>query len=75
MAGPRNGAGVNDAANCYRTINGARYIAWLSFPTSERIEAYRAAGVRCRRFGEELFVHLLDEDDAKTVDAQVGPDK
>ena len=75
MAGTRNSAGVNDATDCYRTINGQRYIAWTSFPSADRIAAYRAAGGRCRRFGEELFVHLLDEDDAKTVDAKIGPDK
>ena len=38
------------------------------FPTKERIKAYRAEGVRCRRFGAELFVHPADEEVAAQVD-------
>ena len=68
MVGPRNSSGVNDAIDCIRTVNGVKYIAWMSFPTEARIKAYRAAGVRCRRFGEELFVHPMDEEDAQKVD-------
>lgn len=54
-----------------RTIGGYEFEAWLSFPSADRIKAYRAAGVRCRRFGSELFVYVLDTDDAKKVDARV----
>jgi hypothetical protein len=68
MAGPRNSSGVNDASDCVRTVNGVKYGAWMSFPTEDRIKAYRAAGVRCRRFGEELFVHPMDEEVAAQVD-------
>ena len=32
--------------------------------------AYRAAGVRCRRVGVELFIHHADEEAAKAVDAK-----
>lgn len=62
MAGLRNRYGVNDATDCYRTFCGERHLAWMSFPSAERIAAYRANGVRCKRIGEELFVH---EDDLK----------
>lgn len=69
MAGTRNSHGVNDASDCFRTVNGIKYIAWMSFPSLERIKAYRDAGVRCRRFGEELFIHPEDESIAIEVDS------
>lgn len=69
MAGPRNRYGCNDAADCYRTIKGARYVAWMSVPSMDRIAAYRQAGIRCRRFGDELFVHEADVSAAADVDA------
>jgi len=68
MSGPRNPKGVNDASDCFRTIDGVKYSAWTSFPSADRIAAYRAASVRCRRFGEELFIHPLDEDQAAQID-------
>lgn len=71
MSGPRNRYGVNDANDCYRTIHGARFNAWVSCPTPERIAAYREAGARVRRFGEELFVHEADDDIAASVDARL----
>lgn len=67
------GAGCKLASDCWRTINGQHYEAWLSYPSADRIVAYRAAGVRCRRFGEELFVHTLDTDKASEVDAALSP--
>jgi len=69
MAGRRNPHGVNDAIDCYRTFGGERYPAWMSFPSAEHIAAYRAAGVRCRKIGEELFVHEDDINLAGRVDA------
>jgi len=54
-----------------RTIGGYEFEAWLSFPSADRLKAYRAAGVRCRRFGSELFVYTMDTDDAKKVDARL----
>lgn len=68
----RNRYGVKDAVDSYRTINGARYEAWLYFPSVARIKAYRAAGIRCRRQGEELFVHQMDVDEARKLDAVLG---
>lgn len=70
MAGPRNRHGLNDAADCYRTFGGEKYPAWMSYPSADRVRAYRAAGVRCRRQGAELFVHWDDQDAAAEVDAQ-----
>lgn len=64
------GDGVKLASDCWRTINGHHYEAWISYPSEERIKAYRSNGVRCRRFGEELFVHTLDTDQAKEVDKE-----
>ena len=69
----RNQHGVKESINCYRTIGGYRYDAWLSAPSKDRIAAYREAGIRCRRFGEELFVHQLDTDMAAQVDRQIDP--
>lgn len=71
MSGTRNRNGVKDAFDCFRTINGVKYVAWMSFPTKERIKSYRAAGIRCRRFGEELFVHPMDEENAKRIDNDI----
>lgn len=67
----RNRYGFKDAHDCYRTINGHKYIAWMSCPSAERIATYRASNVRCRRFGDELFVHVFDTEEAKKVDQSV----
>lgn len=68
----RNPFGVKNCADMYRTFNGEHYGQWMSFPSVARVKAYRAAGVRCRRIGEELYVHHMDEDDASKVDAEMG---
>jgi len=68
MSGTKNKYGCNDAIDCYRTFNGVKYPAWMSFPSSDRVKAYRKAGVRCRRLGEELFVHWADRQLAAEVD-------
>lgn len=65
----RNSHGVKASCDCYRTIKGHEYQAWMSCPSTDRIAAYRAAGVRVRRFGEELFVHVWDTEEAGKVDA------
>lgn len=74
MKNYRNAHGVKDSADCWRTIGGYRYDAWMSCPSEDRIASYRKAGVRCRRFGEELFVHQLDTDMARAVDHQIDDD-
>lgn len=65
----RQANGYKHFSDCYRTINGAHYLDHISFPSNDRVKAYRAAGVRCRRFGDELYVHCADKDDAGKVDA------
>lgn len=65
----RNQFGVKDASECYRIIKGHEYTAWMSYPSAEKIKAYRAAGIRCRRFGVELFVHVWDTEEAAKLDA------
>lgn len=67
----RNAQGLKDSINCYRTVDGYRYDAWISCPSQDRIAAYRAAGIRCRKFGEELFVHQLDTDMAASIDRKL----
>lgn len=56
MAGPRNGLGFNDTTECYRTFGAAKFVGWCAGMSKQRIAAYRAARVRCRRFGDEVFV-------------------
>lgn len=65
-----NRSGVKDASDMWRTINGEHYIQWMSFPTDERVKGYRAAGVKCRRIGAELFVRQADKDKARAYDAE-----
>jgi hypothetical protein len=65
-----NAHGVKDAADMWRTFNGEHYIQWMSFPPDERIKGYRAAGIKCRRVGEELFVRQSDKDKALAYDAE-----
>lgn len=65
----RNAHGLKASCDCYRTINDHIYTAWLSCPGTDRIAAYRKAGIRCRRFGDELFVHSNDLARASDVDA------
>ena len=67
----RNSHGLKDSIDMYRTFNGHHYIAWLSCPSEDRIAAYRIAGVRCKRRGDELFIHHMDRDDASAVDAKI----
>lgn len=57
----RNRYGVKDASDCWRTINGEHFIAWMSFPSDDLIKAYRAAGIKCRRYGVELFIRESDK--------------
>lgn len=63
----RNPAGVKDSANLYRTFGGAHYVHWEIDPSADYIKALRAAGVRCRRVGCELFVHHEDQKKAEPV--------
>lgn len=67
-----NPNGVKDSADMWRTFDGAHYPAWLICPSKERVAAYRAAGIRCRRIKDELFVHHMDTDEAAKIDSQMG---
>lgn len=60
-----NTAGVKNSADMYRTFNGAHYPHWAIDPSPDYVKRLRAAGVRCRRVGVELFIH--HEDYAKAV--------
>lgn len=66
--GPRNSYGVKDASDCWRTVAGVRWGQWVSFPSPARIVAYRGAGLRVRRFGEELHIHPDDRARATELD-------
>jgi hypothetical protein len=67
----RNQYGVKDQIDCYRTIKCEHFIAWISYPSSERIKAYRTAGVKCRRYGDELYIRAADKQRAIDVDDAV----
>lgn len=64
----KNANGFKDSGDTYRTFDGAHHSAWLICPTESRIAKYRAAGVRCRRVKDVLYVHVVDEDIARSVD-------
>lgn len=69
MHNRRNHFGVKDSANMWRTIGGEIYPHYTTvFDDGERLAAYRAAGIRARRFGEEIFVHHADGRRAFQVD-------
>lgn len=70
--GPRNRQGVKDASDCWRTIKGRRYLAYMSFPSAEKINAMRRAGIRVRKFGDELFVLEDDKERAAEFEALTG---
>jgi len=58
---PRNLAGYVDTTNCYRTINGERYVGWSVTFSDAEVKSYRAAGIRYRIInGDELFVRETD---------------
>lgn len=64
----RNERGYKDSPNCYRTFGGERFVcitAGDAFRYS--VEKLRAAGIRVRRIGEELFVHHADAERACMV--------
>jgi hypothetical protein len=73
MPGSRNSFGVNDATDCYRTVGGGLFVDWGGGTSAARMKAYRAAGVRCRRFGDDLYVRKADATNAIAVDEQLGP--
>lgn len=60
--------GVAYSCDCYRTIGGERYVAWTSCEAQAKAREYRRADVRCRREGEELFVHVDDQQRAAQLD-------
>ncbi|WP_421696883.1 hypothetical protein [Ancylobacter sp.] len=69
MSGRRNSSGFNDTADCFRTINGERYVGWMINPSAARISAYRAAGIKCRKVRrDELFVRESDTSAASDID-------
>ena len=65
-----NQNGVKDSANMWRTYGGEHYGHWAICPSVERITAYRAAGIKCRRVKDELFVREADEAKAAELDSK-----
>ena len=63
-----NAFGVKWQCDCYRTIRGERYIAWMSYPPEKLIHTYRLAGVKCRRFKDEIYIREKDTDIATAID-------
>ena len=67
MAWSRNQHGFKDTADSYRTFKGERYVGWLVNPSPDLIAAYRAAGLKCRRIGDELFLRETDQEAAHEI--------
>lgn len=74
MPGKRNRYGVIDQTDSVRTVNGVTFMSWMSFPSAARVAAYRRAGVRCRRFGDELYINPADRDLATAIDRANEPE-
>lgn len=64
-----NHSGVMDSSVLYRTFDGELYPQWASDWSQKRAKTYRAAGIRCHRVGEEVFVHHADQERARAIDA------
>jgi len=64
----RNQHGYKDTADCIRHFNGEEYVGWMAAISPDRIAAYRAAEIRCRKVGADLFVHHMDLNVARDVD-------
>lgn len=65
----RNAAGVKDGAECYRTINGVRWLWW-----PEDTARFKGHGIRHRRApdGEGTFIHPDDDNAAQAALAKNG---
>lgn len=63
-----HGSRFKASSEQYRTFHGEHYIAWLIYPTLERIAAYRAAGIACAKRGVDLYVRESDADTALKLD-------
>lgn len=68
----RNQHGVKHMSDTWRTIGGQHYMHWSLVPDDDRVKLYRAAGVRCRRFGVDIFIHHEDQAAATAVDKKAG---
>jgi hypothetical protein len=66
----QNASGVKDQIDCYRTVNGERYISWVNYFDKELISAYRAAGAMVRKFGNGIYVRESDKEIVQKVDAR-----
>lgn len=66
----RNANGVKDSSETYRTFGGEHYACWTAGDI-HRIDraAYKAAGIRSRKVGDDLFVHHEDRMRAAEIDA------
>lgn len=69
----RNGQGVKWSADCYRTVNGQHFVHWMAFIPEGMVDAYRAAGIRCRRFKDDLFIHPEDTRAALKINEEHFP--
>lgn len=68
MAWSRNQHGMKNTVDRVRRFNGAEYIGWMAHADGKLLDEYRAAGIRCRRVGGDVFIHHMDEDDARALD-------
>jgi hypothetical protein len=68
----KNQNGFKDSSEMFRTVKGQRFVQWAIWASDERVAAYRAAGLRVRRFVGELFIHTDDQKAAAEIDTQRG---
>jgi len=63
-----NQNGVKDSCGMWRTVDGVKWPHWTTEYRPGLVAYYRRAGVRCKRFGVEIFVHPDDQAAARLVD-------
>lgn len=73
----RNDHGVKDCCDIYRTVAGERWSQYSDYPGDDRVKAYRAAGLRCRKLRmndgyEALIMHPSDWVRAGRIDADLA---
>lgn len=73
----KNVLGFKDCCNIYRTVSGLRWGQYSDYPEPNRVSAYRAAGLRCRKvtMGDGYAALVMHPDDwtrAGDIDAALA---
>ena len=67
----RNNQGFKDTINCYRNIDGVKFVSWSIFPSSEYIKKCRLAGATVRKINDTLFVMEKDLEKIESIDTNL----